>query len=438
MGKDVDDPSDLAGRARRQLERVREGVEHDGDRNAILGWANEMLTRDLSPATVTNRVNPVMKLHERADKPLVEFDCRNDVIDLLAAFGDGSHPDVKDDGLGDGTLRAYRQAAKLFFRDELGHEWGDDIIIGAPDASPITEDQILTNDDVDALLEAATTPRDAAMVAFLTVTGQRISAMLSLRVGDITVDGQTATARLNSDAVGLKGASGPRPLLWARSHIVSWRSIHPRARDPDAPFFCAVQSGSRPARDGSTISWEAGDALSPSQVRARFKTLASRAGVDTAKVKPHNFRHTAITRMRDEGVSDDRIKFMVGVAQDSDILERYDKQSDDRMMDRIRDAYGMDTQAGSEVGQPSMEACPHCGVPLRSSARFCDSCGTELTQKAAEERKAASGVLTDEMVSRDDPAEREMVADLLDDVEGDGAFVEAVADRVMEQLDDDH
>lgn len=433
MGHDVDDPSDITGKAQRQLDRVHDQVDHEADRRAILSWGREMLTRDLSPATVTNRVNPIVKLHERADRPLSEFDSKDDVTNLLAAFGNGSHPDVPSDGLASGTLRQYRQAAKLFFRDQLGFEWGDDIIIGAADPTPITEDQILTNDDVDALLDGADDPRDRAFAAFLTVTGQRITAALSIRLGDVALDQQSGTITLNSDAVGLKGATGPRPLLWARPFIAQWLSVHPRRDEDGAPLFCATQSGRRPQEDGGWVTWEKGDPVSPSQVRNRLRDLADAVGVDRAKVKPHNFRHTAITRMRDEGVSDDRIKFMVGVAPDSDIIERYDKQSDQRMLDRVREAYGMETP-GSEVGQPTMENCPQCTAPLRGSARFCDSCGTPLDMAAAEEQQATRDAVADDMVDAEDPREREVARSILDDVD-DPDLVEAVADRVLEKLD---
>lgn len=430
MADDVNDPSGLSTRTRNQIAKLDE-IDNDADREHLRSWANDMLTSDLATTTVTNRLNPVRMTAERADSPLVEFDSKDRVLDLLSEFADGTNPDVKDDGLGDGTIRQYRQALKLFFRDKLGHEWADDIVIGGTDPTPITEDQILTDDDVDALLDTSENPRDTALVAFLCVTGQRITAALSIRVGDVNLAGQTGTITLNSEATGMKGASGPRPILWARPFIATWLSNHPDRDDDDAPLFCATQSGRRPTEDGGWVTWEAGDTLSPSQARGRLTNLAEKAGVNLDKVKPHNFRHTAITRMRDEGVSDDRIRFMVGVDEESTILERYDKQSDERMLARIRNDYGMDVEdPDRDVGKPTMDNCPYCHAPLRESARFCDACGAPLDAGSAEMKSETRDGLADIMEDSNDPDRRSIARDAMDEVDVDPALVEAVADEL--------
>lgn len=432
MPKDVNDPSNLSGRAKRQVELLG-NVEHDQDRAALQSWANEMLTGDVANTTIANRLSPARLCAERADRPLVEFDGLDDLTELLSAFADGSHPDVPQDGYSDGTIRQYRQATKLFFR-HVGREWAEDIVIGSADPTPITEDQILSSEDVDALLDAAENPRDAALVAFLTVTGQRISAALSIRLGDLEFGERTASVRLNDDAEGLKNASGPRPLLWAQPFIQSWRSSHPRQGDPDAPLFCTTQSGQRPHEDGSIVSWSKGEVLSPSQVRSRLSDLALAAGVDPEKVKPHNFRHTAITRMRDNNVSDDRIKFMVGVAPDSDILERYDKQSDERMMRRLRESHGIDEDDEADVGAPSLDTCPHCRAPLRETARYCDSCGTPLNAAAAEEQETTVEALMDDLEEFGDREKRAIARESVSAAD-DPDLLDAVADRVIDRLD---
>lgn len=438
MGNSIDDPSDITGRAKRQLERARE-MEHPEDSAAVASWGYDMLTSDFSPATVTNRVNPIVKLAERADKPLVEFESKDDVTDLLVSLADGSHPDVKEGGLSDGTIRAYRQAARLFFRDELDREWGEDIVLGQMDQSSVTEDQILTNADVDALLDSATNTRDAALVAFLTVTGQRISAMLSIRVGDVDFTQDTGTIFLNKDAVGLKGADGPRPMLWARPYIASWLNNHPKQKDDDAPLFCATQSGRRPKEDGGFVEWEAGDALSPSQIRNRLRALADAADIDKDKIKPHNFRHTAITRMRDKGVADDRIRFMVGVADDSNILEHYDQAENERMLARLREDYGIEDPAakGTDVGKPTLDTCPQCQAPLREGARFCSACGTPMDVTAAEQASRTRSAIVDDMAEFSDPLKRKLAREGFEEVENDPDFIEQVAARVAERMGSD-
>lgn len=380
MPNDITDINNFSGRLRTQFELI-DGLDAEADRQALKRWGN---SQDVADTTLIDRLKNVRLMAKRSDQHLVDMD-KGDVLALLAEFSNGTHPDVPDDGLSDGTLRQYRQAARLFFRDELDRDWGADIEIGQAERSPIGPDQILTGDEVDALLDASQTPRDSALIAFLCVTGQRITAALSIRVGDVDLNDRTATIRLNDDAKGMKGASGPRPILWARTYVASWLDIHPCRDDDDAPLFCTVQGGSRPAENGDTVTWDLGDPMSRSQAHNRLVTVAERAEVPTEKVKPHNFRHTAITRMRDQGIPDDRIRFMVGVEPDSDILERYDKATNEKMLRRLRDDHGIETEEEMTVGQPSLDNCRQCGAPLRGAARYCPQCGTPLNVDAADE-----------------------------------------------------
>lgn len=429
MPNRIDDINNFEGRLRNQVEQVQQLDSRD-DAQAIVRWANAM---QVGLSTKVGRVNCVKKLAERADRPLVTFDASDDVYDLLERFRTGQHPMVKDEGLAEGSLRQYRQAARLFFRDELDREWAEDIEIGQVEPSPIGPDQILAGHEVDALLEEATNPRDRALIAFLVVTGQRITAALSIRVDDVDLGADTGTVRLNDDAIGLKGASGPRPLLWARPYIANWLEVHPDRHASDAPLFCATQGGERPREDGATVSWEPGDPLSRSQAQRRIREVAEDAGVPTEKVKLHNFRHTAITRMREEGVHDDRIRFMVGVEPDSDILERYDQATNEEMLERIRDHHDIAGDGDAKVGRPTIEQCPDCRAPVRESAAFCADCGSPLTFQARESLNDGTEGAADDMVAIDDPEKRALAKELIDALRNDPEFVDTVVDGV-----DDH
>lgn len=429
MGNSVNDPSDLEGRTRRQVERVQ-NFDQSSDREALVAWANKLLTGDYAVSTVGNYLCAVRLTSERADKPLVDFESSEEIIDLLESIQSGSHPDVKSEGL---NVRPYKVALRVFFGDHLEREWYDDIEVGQPDVTPITEDDVFSSDETDALLEAARHPRDMALVAFMLVTGQRSTAVLSVRVGDVSLDDQSGKVHLNDEATGMKGASGPRPLLWARPYIVNWLENHPRRDDPDAPLFCCLKGGSRPKEDG-TSSWERGDVLSKDQLDNRLNSLAEDAGIDPDRVSPHTSRHSAITRMRNQGINDDRIRFMIGVAEDSDILERYDQATDEKMMNRLREDHGMDT-GEDEVGRPTIENCPQCRQTLRESTRYCPSCGTAMTMEAAERVETTRETVQDELVTIEDSEKRQFARDTLSEIESDAEFVDAVADEVMARLD---
>lgn len=375
---DLNDINNFSGRLRSQIELAQDLDTEDSEH--IIRWAH---SQDVADTTLIDRLKNVRLLSDRADKPLTEFD-GDDARRILDAFETGEHPDAPDGGYAHGTMRQYRQALKLYLRDELDREWADDLIIGTAKRPTVSPDKILTSEEVDALLESSANLRDTAIIAFLTVTGQRITATLSIRVGDVELGVKSGRIRLNDDAKGLKGASGPRPLLWARPFIEDWLKAHPSPED-DAPLFCCLQSGKRPKEDGTMVTWEKGDPLTRSRVATMLKNVAEEGGVPREKVKPHNFRHTAITRMRSENVSDDRIKFMVGVAPDSDILERYDQADNETMMERIRADHGLEVETEVDVGRPSVEMCPECSKPMQELANFCSNCGADLSGNAGAE-----------------------------------------------------
>lgn len=422
VDRDVTDPSNFTGKLRGQIETVQQ-LDNREDAQAIVRWINGMAA---ATTTKIGRANCIKMIAERADQPLHEFADDGEVTELFDQFRTGEHPDVKDGGLSEGTLRQYRQAAKLFFRDELGREWAEDIVIGQAERPPVSREKIFTSDEVDTLLETATNPRDKALIAFLTVTGQRITAALSIVLDDVELNDRTAEIYLNEDAIGLKGASGPRPLLWARPYIANWLESHPKRRDPQAPLFCATQGGSRPQEDGSIISWEEGDVLSRTQAHNRLKAVAERAGMEPSRMKPHNFRHTAITRMRDQGIDDDRIKFMVGVKPRSNILERYDQADNRKMMQRLREQHGLAPEEDAPVGRPSLDECPQCQTTLRESVRFCPSCGTPMDTEAAEETENRGDRVKESLAELPPEKARKLLelSDLVDDPDIESALLD--------------
>ena len=374
----VDDPRGDQERFKNELNLVS---ELDDDTAAVLRqWAESMTTAYSTRAGHLQRMRSFAK---RADGPLTEMD-EDGFYELHAALRDGSHPTVKDSGLADSTLRAFRSSARLCFRDALDCEWAEDISIGAATKSPVTPDHLVDSEDLSALFQAVTEPRDAALLATIVATGQRISATLSLRLRDVDLEGRSGTIHLNDEALGLKGASGARPLLWATGFMSRWLAVHPRKGDAGAPVFCTLKAGVGGNPQTNVRKYEKGEPLSRFQAHSRLKKLAGAAGVEPIKVKPHNLRHAAITRMARDGWSEQKIKWMVGWGKDSSQFERYQHLQDEEMLDAVLEEYGLKRDDVDDVGRADLDACPRCQTPLRPKASFCDSCGLALTADAHE------------------------------------------------------
>jgi integrase len=425
----MDDLPGGRSRYQNQLDKL-DTLESDADADALRSWSNG---RTVAVSTRQLQLRRAQLLSRRSlmvgGPPLTDMDGADDVSSLLADFEAGTHPDVKDGGLADGTLRQFRVAARNFLRDGLGREWAEDIKIGAPPSGRVGRSDLLTTDECDDLLDAAEHPRDRALIALLLATGQRITAALTVRVGDVDLDGGDGTIYLNDDAMGLKGAAGPRPLTWATGAVGNWLAVHPRKNDPDAALFCAIKSGNGgDVESGTYREYAKGDPLSRVHASRRLKRVARNAGVPESKANAHNFRHTAITQMLEDGTPEQHVKWIVGWGKDSSQLERYAHVTDERMMSGFREHRGVET-TDDEIGKSTPTACPRCNATLRSSAEFCDACGLGLTQSAVATRRDTRDDATSDLADPDTTDEqRETVKHLLDAIETNPDLAAAVVE----------
>ncbi len=168
---------------------------------------------------------------------------------------------------------------------------------------------LLTLAEVNRLLAAAVSLRDRAIVATLWGTGQRIDAVLSLRMKDVT------------EATEEDGGRGLRVYFWkvktdGRQHIAfiydedgadhlrAWIRAYPYPRLTEAPVFACAQ----------------GVGLRPDTFRDVLKSLAKRAEIEK-EVWPHLFRHSRATYLRLAGVPAESVKMLMGWSQRSRVLE---------------------------------------------------------------------------------------------------------------------
>lgn len=415
------------------------------DREPLQEWANAKLeTKEVT--TAYWQLNKVRRLSasDAAQEPLTTFESAGKVSELIGEFA-GDYVE--------GTRRQYRQAARHFFRF-LGWDWAEDIHVGKSPAADneVGRDDVLTRRECDALLAAVEHPRDRALITTLLATGQRITALLTLRRGDVSFEGaagENGTIYLNDDALGLKDASGPRPLLWATDDVRKWLRQHPRT-DDDAPLFCTVKSGHGGNHaDGSYYEYEKGEYLSRQQVRRRLRNIAERTAdldnhvtVDPDKAgRPHFYRHSAITRMVREGVDEQQIKWLVGWDEDSGQLSRYSHVTDEEFMAAIRQSHGKDSDTETEViGRPTIEECPECGADARVGTGTCEECGAIFSQQAAaaedDEGTVFECVDCGRSISQSDAFCRYCGADQSDTDEDTDPMQEMVREAVREEVAD--
>jgi len=405
----IDDVHSFEAKFEGQLDLLAEADIADPDRKAIQRFLRRLdASGDLELSTITNHVNHLRLAAERAETPLTEMD-RDAVDDFLFALN-------HEHGLSEGTRRNYRKSLRKFFGFRET-DWAEDIKIGAAPDRSVNPEDLLSQDEIDALFDAAKSARDRALLAVLLDTGLRIGAAASLTVGDVTLTDRAGFITIDADADATKGAEGTVPITWSRSYVANWLDVHPDRRD-GAAFIHSLKDGRATTDDDGGLTYQ--------HLQRHLKRLADRADVDRGKVNPHTFRKTAISQWIRDGLPEQEIKHRAFWDEDSSQFGAYSGIADEELNQEILERYGL---ADPDSGGPTLEHCPQCGVALREGARFCSGCGAALTRSAAEEHDDASADATDDIAAADSPVDTALARAVAERLRADPEFTADALDH---------
>ena len=267
------------------------------------------------------------------------------------------------------TKRDFRITLKKFFRwlrgtDDYPPEvkWLRSTIRNKRAKLP---DEILSQDEVKALIAAARTPRNKAFIAALYESGCRIGELLGLHMKHIQ-------QHPHGFQIVVNGKKGSRRLLLIASapYLTAWLNQHPRGNDPQAPFW--VTADYRAAQ------------ISYAQVAAILRRIARRAGVGKA-VNPHNFRHSRATHLANH-LTEAQMKEYFGWVQGSDMASTYVHLSGRDIDNALLKLNRIPTQEeDNHKNDFSLKSCPRCDFDNPPANKFCSRCGTILDEKTASE-----------------------------------------------------
>jgi site-specific recombinase XerD len=157
--------------------------------------------------------------------------------------------------------------------------------------------EILTDEEVQKLIAACSSRaptgiRNRALITLLYRAGLRVSEALSLFPKDLNADSGTVRVlhgkRARARTVGLDGASF--------AVLACWLEVRQELNvNGQVPLFCTLQGGR----------------IKSSYVRALFKRLARKAGIER-RVNPHGLRHTMAAQLALEGYPVNLIQKQLG------------------------------------------------------------------------------------------------------------------------------
>lgn len=314
------------------------------------------------------------------------------------------------------TVRSRQNSLKKFLRHADVAADPDAISRFDQQSTLVDPEDMLTREEFHALRNAPEHPRDKAIVDLLLYTGQRNTAIRTLRVRDVDVDGEKY--RLNDEADGLKGADliGTwNPLLGATGNVREWLRHHPDPENDDA--YLLTERRNNNVRDPTTT-------ISDDTVNRVLREAAEAAAEEhpPTERKPttaHAMRHNFVTMCkRDYQMDDDLIKRLIRHKPESDVMNTtYAHLSDEDYMERAREIMGYSDPEEEDESPMTPEVCDNCSEPLPPNAKACPGCGVAFTPDA---EKVVESDLREHYREADDLDTLEkvqMLDDLLDDPE---------------------
>lgn len=287
------------------------------------------------------------------------------------------------DDLKASSLRPYCAAARSFYRifEDLGVDPEAIDTYRGNGAPKHDEQDIFTEDEVFGLRKACARTqnpvRNRAFLELLIFTLQRLTALLTLRVGDVDVDEGAIYLNDDYDARegGLKGAlrrGRRRPVYGARTYLRDWVE----ARDADSAsdwLFVGDHTNSQTA---------VGDHWSERSARGFLNTIGELADVDKP-TNPHNFRHYGITVLRwDYDIPWDEINAQAGVVKGSEMPKTtYNHVDDTDLRRKIEERMGLKDERQNRFAPV---VCPVCGEVMKAGWRKCPVCDEQFAPGADE------------------------------------------------------
>lgn len=184
-------------------------------------------------------------------------------------------------------------------------------------------EELISEDEIKRMADAATKPRDKAMIQVLYESGCRIMELLTIQLKNVEFDDFGAIIRVT-------GKTGDRRIRLVASApaLALWMDFHPYKDDPEAYLWSRYLD--RKAMDTLPLHY--------SVTKRIICDVAVKAGIKK-KITPHLFRHSRATALANK-LTEAQMKEYFGWVQGSDMASVYVHLSGRDVDNAILDVYG--------------------------------------------------------------------------------------------------
>lgn len=334
-----------------------------------------MKHKKLSPETIKNQYSafvPLSKWCTKNFKELTEVDIFT-FLDYLE-----NHTYIKsgeEKHYSENTIHSYKIIYKKFFNSldlpNVAKLFSEE----APERKKIDRNTLLTPEEADILINAATNFRDKAITAVLYETGSRRGELLSCRIKNVKFD-------LNGCLLTFpESKTGERTVrcIYSTSFLRSWIDNHPCRTekgepDPEAYLFVSLHMVWVTDKKTGELKQEY-KRLSEQGIYAQIQRIAKHTKINK-KVNPHAWRHAAASNLA-EHLTDQQLKKYLGWSPDSVMCKTYIHDVDTEKA--ILKMNGVEIE---EKPKDTLRAgkCPRCKDFNPDTSSYCGKCGHPLKE----------------------------------------------------------
>jgi integrase/ribosomal protein L40E len=375
----------------KELESIKKLRTEDSE--ILSKYYRARIAEGLSQARILKCLNTLKLLSRISNKPFVEFS-KDDVVDLVAR--------TEQRDVSAWTKRDYKAVLKKFFQWLKGYDYGEYppevkwIRVGNRIPNRLQKKDLLTEEELVKLAEAAYNQRDRAFILVFSESKRRLGEIMGLRIKDIEFDDLGSRLRVEGK-VGLDTAR----VIASASVLANWLNIHPLRDNPESPVWIAMDR-----RDNYRI-------MSYESIRKMMRECAQRAGIKK-RFWPYLTRHSVLTPAA-RVLPYSLLCAVAGWKQGSRMPAVYIKLAGEDIDDAHRMLNGMKSEIEKEE-RAKANTCVKCNSLNSGDSKFCNKCGMPLdTATIIQMDKARAKI--DELLNKltEDPKKLEKLLSLIEE-----------------------
>jgi integrase/recombinase XerD len=229
----------------------------------------------------------------------------------------------------------------------------------ARDTMTKTAEQLLTEDEVKAMIEVCQNSRDRALLAVLYEGAFRIEELGRLTWGQVKFDDYGVVLNVNEKTSRVRYIR----LVASTQYLIAWKNDYPFEISPNTLVFLSYKH----------------QPLEYAAINMQFKKIGKRAGI-TKRITPHLFRHSRITHMLQKGYSESIIKKVCWGNINTTMFETYVHLTDSDIDNEILEKQGIHRHETRPTQSMKARQCINCNTINAPTQQFCSLCGEPLTK----------------------------------------------------------